>query len=228
MIKAKVLVLDFDNCLVLDEKTRIGSEEVKDEAWFEVFSEYDQRELGEVIEKAQKQIVGGKGDRQDIVRIICQHFGIPKEKIPAEIELRLKDFNAIVQAGIRRIGVSQDNRQALKMLFQRMPVYLNTATPREQSLESLRALKLEGFKDVYGRPGTKIENLQNIIARESVTPSAVLYVGDQESDWQVAQELGCQFVGVQTSRNTAWQRKPQEFPIVHSLSEILLISNFED
>lgn len=219
--KIKVIILDFDNCLVLDPVTRKGSEEVKDKAWYGVFPEYNPEELGAVIEEAQRQIAGGKGDRKDIVRLVSEHFGVPKEKIPAEIESRCQAFNEVVQVGVLRVGVSPDNRRAVKTFSRMMPVYINTATPKEQSLESLAALELTGFTDVYGRPGTKVGNLKEIIAREKVSASDVLYIADGESDWQAAQEVGCQFVGISTARNTAWQEKPQEFPTVNSLLEIL-------
>ncbi|HUW22026.1 MAG TPA: HAD family hydrolase [Candidatus Bathyarchaeia archaeon] len=225
--KIKVIVLDFDNCIVLDPTTRRGSEEVKDQAWCKVFTEYDPEELEKVIAEAQEQIKGGKGDRRDIVRLVCKHFGIPEEKIPTEIEYRCEAFNAIVQVGILQIGVSPENRQAIKILSGKMPVYINTATPKEQSLESLAALELGGFKDVYGRPGNKVENLKTIIERESIDPSKILYVGDSENDWQAAQAVGCRFIGVQTARNTAWQGKQQEFPVIHSLAEILELEAWE-
>jgi HAD superfamily hydrolase (TIGR01549 family) len=219
--KVKIIILDFDNCIILNPKTKKGSEEVKDEAWFKIFPEYDPKKLETVVKEAQKQIAGGKGDRKDVARLICEHFGVPKEKIPDEIKRSCESFNTIVQKGILEIGVSSDNRRAIGTLSKKMPVYINTATPKEQSLESLAALKLSGFTDVYGRPGNKVENLKAIINREKINPSEVLYAGDAESDWQAAQEVGCQFVGISTARNTAWHNQSQKFPVVNSLSEIL-------
>ena len=86
----KVLVLDFDNCIVLDEKIGTGSEEVKDEAWFTVFPEYSRVELEPVLEQAKKDIAGGKGDRKDIVERVSKHFNVAEEKIPQEIITRDK------------------------------------------------------------------------------------------------------------------------------------------
>ena len=79
------------------------------------------------------------------------------------------------------------------------------------------------FKGVYGRPGTKAGNLQAIITAESVKPDEVLFVDDQPSNYEVAKEIGCQFVGIRTKRVRLWHETPQPFPLINSLSEILNI-----
>ena len=73
--KAEVLVLDFDNCLILDPETREGSEDLKKSAWFRVFP-YEPGELSQAIDEAYRQIAGGKGDRRDVVRFVLQRCGV--------------------------------------------------------------------------------------------------------------------------------------------------------
>jgi len=68
MTKVKVVVFDFDNCIALNETTGEGSEEIKDQAWFEVFAEYAPETLAPVLKAAQLAIAAGIGDRQDIAK----------------------------------------------------------------------------------------------------------------------------------------------------------------
>jgi phosphoglycolate phosphatase-like HAD superfamily hydrolase len=218
----KVLVLDFDNCIVLDEKIGTGSEEVKDEAWFTVFPEYSRVELEPVLEQAKKDIAGGKGDRKDIVERVSKHFNVAEEKIPQEIINRCERFNQVLQEGIQKIGVSKKIQDTLAQLSKKLPIYVNTATPRQGALESLDAIGITSlFKKIYGRPGTKVENLQSAIKDENVKPEKLLFVDDQESGWIAAQVVGCGFIGIHTARNRKWKEKDQPFPIIRSLTELL-------
>ena len=220
----KAIVFDFDNTLILDEKTRRGSEELKDEAWPKVFSEYGSDLIVFHYERAKKKTIGGKADRKDVFEEICRNLGIPEAEIPAEIVRRSAHFNRLLQEGIKKIGISPQAREALVNLSQRMPLYINTATPVEYLLESLNLLGLVYvFKAVYGRPGTKLENMRAIISAESVSSGEILFVDDQEASWAISQEIGCRFVGMHTARN-AWRKESQPFPVVRSIEELLRLT----
>ncbi len=221
MNQIKLLVLDFDNCLILNEETGEGSEEVKDKAWFEVFPEYDQDILKSLIETAKKDFVGGKGDRNDLVISLCRHLGLEESKIKEESIKRLNHFDEIMQRGIKEIGISEKARGFLSDFSSKIPIYLNTATPTKNVLKSLELLGIkEFFKGVYGRPGTKLDNMKAILASESVKSSEVIFVDDQESSYQIAKEVGCKFIGIHTARNKLWQNDLQSFPIIRSIDEL--------
>lgn len=218
----KVAAFDFDNCIVLDENTREGSEELKDHAWFVVFPDYKREILEPVIEEVKQSIVGGKGDRQDIVKRVLEYFNFPEDKIPYEVTRLCELFNASVQEGIKQINISPEVRVALAELSDRLPLYVNTATPREAVLESLEALKIaKFFKGVYGRPRTKVDNLRQILAVEAIRAEELLFVDDQPSGWKITQEIGCSFVGMHTARNKLWHNHLQPFPIIRSLIELV-------
>jgi len=217
----KIIVLDFDNCLILNEETGEGSEEIKDRAWFDVFSEYEPDVLAPILDEEKLKVIGGKGDRKDIVEQILKRFEYSESEISDEAIRRCDRFNAIIQDGIKRINVSPATRESLAALSIRFPLYINTATPQGAVLESLRFLDITSFfKSVYGRPGTKISNLQDIIIAESVSPEKILFVDDQQSGYETAKEIGCQFIGIHTKRNRLWNDNPQPFLIINSLSEL--------
>lgn len=138
-----VLVLDFDNCLVLDPHTRTGSEELKKSAWLTVFP-YEPAVLSQVIDEANQKIAGGRGDRRDVVRIVLEHFA--GKASDNEIARYCDLFNKEAQAKILQIGVSRDTLDTLAQLYELdMPLYINTATPTEAVKESLRALGILYF-----------------------------------------------------------------------------------
>lgn len=215
----RVLVLDFDNCLVLDPHTRVGSEELKKSAWFTVFP-YEPAVLSQVIDEANQKNAGGRGDRRDVVRLVLEHFA--GKASDNEITRYCDLFNKEVQARILQIGVSRDTRDTLAQLYElEIPLYINTGTPTvpiEQSLKTLGIFYF--FKGVFGRPGNKEENLLRIIANEGVEPDQVIFVDDSAKAWEIAQRVGCRFVGMQTKANTAWHHGTL-FPLIYRLSELL-------
>lgn len=214
----RTIALDFDNCIALSESGE-GSEEVKDRAWFEVFSEIPRTRLSLVLEEIKSEIAGGKGDRRDIIRRVLADC-MPASLTAAEIERRAECFNRIVQKGIAHISIPAATRNTLALLAHRFPLYINTATPRDAAEESISALELHSyFKSVLGRPGTKADNLRSIIHVEKIQPSELFFVDDQQSGWEAAQAVDCQFVGIRTKRNTLWTT-PQPFPVISSLSEL--------
>lgn len=215
----KIIVFDFDNCIALDEHTGEGSEEIKDRAWFDVFFEYDRETLGEVIAQGKFAIVGGKGDRNDIARHVLEHFKFPAHDLSREVIARCNRFDAIVQGEIGELSITPMVRCILRDLSGRFSIYINTATPKESIIKTLQMLDLEFFKGIYGRPGTKVGNLQEIIVAEGVFANEVLFVGDMQSDYEAAQAGGCQFIGVRTKRNATWHES-QPFPVIGSLAEL--------
>lgn len=98
MADIKVLVLDFDNCIALNETTGRGSEEIKDAAWYPVFSEYGREELDAAMKEARSKLsfATGQADRQDFVREVCRYFNIPEERVETEVVRRCDVFNRLV------------------------------------------------------------------------------------------------------------------------------------
>lgn len=220
-MEEKVLIIDLDNCLFLDEKTRKGSEEIKDDAWFNVFPEYEIKTLKILLEQIKMEVSGGKGDRKDIVLFLLKKNNL--DNSDEEINRRCNLFGKIVKQGILKIGVSKNNIKALELIFKKIPIYANTATPEIQAKEILNDLNLlKFFKGVYGRPKTKLENMRLIIEKERIKPKECLYVDDQESGYLIAREVGCNFMGMHTSKNVKWHININlSFSIIYSLLEIV-------
>ena len=218
MSPIRVIALDFDNCIALEENGE-GSEEVKDRAWFTVFPEIERVKLSQAFGKIQQKIAGGKGDRRDVIEFVFARF-CTAPVTEEEISNRSFRFNNEVQDGIKKIRIPDSTKKTLQALSKRFPLYINTATPRDVAQESLRVLGLLGYsKEVLGRPGTKSENLRSILRAEQIQSEELLFVDDQPSGWESAHEVGCQFIGIRTKRNTTWDT-PQPFHIISSLAEL--------
>ena len=219
MRKLPVIVFDFDNCIALDPRTGEGSEEIKDRAWYAVFAEFNHGALKVILGHAQRAIAGGRGGRKDIAIMVLTHFGF-RGCVSEEAVRRCERFEELAQEGILELGISLEVKNALHALSEKTHLYINTATPRKFILRTLEALGLlPYFKSVYGRPGTKVTNLERVATMEDVLFNLMVFVGDMPSDYEAAKAVGCNFIGVRTRRNDAWHN-PQPFPTIRSVDEI--------
>jgi phosphoglycolate phosphatase-like HAD superfamily hydrolase len=50
------------------------------------------------------------------------------------------------------------------------------------------------FKGIYGAPEGKVKMLSDIMKNEKVSPKEVLFIGDSKEDYEVARNLGLQFI----------------------------------
>jgi len=73
------------------------------------------------------------------------------------------------------------------------------------------------FKKIFGQPPGKLKNLQAIATWEKAAPAAMVFIGDNQWDYEAAEKFGCQFIGVANPKNN-WANAP--FPIIKSLTEI--------
>jgi phosphoglycolate phosphatase-like HAD superfamily hydrolase len=220
-MKITAVVFDLDNTLLLDPATGEGSEEIKDRAWYRVFSEYNPGLLKPVLENAQKRVMDGNGDRQDIAKEVLLAFRYSVNNLEQESLKRCDYFDQIVQEEITKLGISQDVKNFLNQLVFRYPLFLNSSTPVESVTRTLKSLDIyEHFTEVYGRPGTKYDNLLEIIARSTITARPVLCVDDSEAGYLAASAIGCQFIGIRTKRNKIWHQRINPFPTISSVLDL--------
>ena len=212
----KVVAFDFDGVFVCD-----SDGVYKPEAWELVFGSYGERYRPFLAEGNRRFGPGQSGGRVAILRFVFEQLGEPAEKIPDLVERAAKVFDDDVQLKIKQAGLTPGARQALEELKRRgLILYLNSSTSTSALELTVNNLAIAPFfKGILG--GTtknKINNLRDIIQVENVSPTAVLVVGDGESDVAAAQAVGCGFVGVANKWNN-WQDMP--FPLITGLNGLL-------
>ena len=214
------IVFDFDNVIVLG-KDGTGSEEIKDATWPEVFGT-DWERVKDAFPVFLKKWSGGKGSRFDIVRDALTHLNFQGDT-EREVSRLCDDFNWRVQEGILKLGVLPETREFLVKLSKRFPMFINSATPVAAMRETLAKLGIGNvFTEVYGQEGGKEESIRHAMRAVGETdPEKTLFVGDLPTDFEAAKKVGCRFVGAATKRN-GWKERPQEFPVVTTVSELQL------
>lgn len=214
--KIKVVVWDFDGVLVENSET------FKAQAWQQVFAEY-QGTYEPFFAEAEKKYTHGKyGDRFDILRYVYRRIGFAGDGLEAQILMGAERFNQLVQAMIKRAGLTPGAGTALEQLSAKeVPMYLYSSTATMALRESAQMLGIRKyFKEMHGGPASKGESLLEIIRKEQVTPEEVLVIGDGQGDVIAAQETGVKLVGFANDWNQ-WQGTEQNFPLITSVKEVV-------
>lgn len=222
MNRKPVISFDFDGVFVLDSDTVF-----KPEAWHVTFGDYIGR-YEFFLREAQLMFGYGKpGGRVEIIRYVLKRLGESGDGLNAAVERISRAFDDYVQAKILEAGLAQGALETLEELIRRgAALYLNSGTATAALHASAHNLKIDRFFDgIFGSTsepagGGKVENLHHIAKREGILPSEILVIGDGESDYNAAQELGCKFIGVSNKWNR-WDKLQKPFPVVIDLQEVL-------
>ena len=82
-------------------------------------------------------------------------------------------------------------------------MFVVSGTPEPELREIIKHRSIPHFfQGVYGSPATKIEILQGILAKRKLYPEQVLMVGDALTDWEGAQGLGAEFIGIKSGKRS--------------------------
>jgi phosphoglycolate phosphatase len=103
---------------------------------------------------------------------------------------------------IRAAPERRGARLALAALRRRgLHLFINTGTPTRDVIPLLRARGLSRFfTGVFGIPGSKVDNLRQIMARTHTRPCEVLFVGDSMDDLAATKATGVWFVAIDAER----------------------------
>ena len=89
------------------------------------------------------------------------------------------------------------SESALLKLVKRYPLYISSGTPEKDLNDIVVAKTMRHlFKGVYGSPFTKIAHFSKIIEKEKVEPEEILFIGDMERDFFVANHFGLDFLAI--------------------------------
>mgnify|MGYP002832559002 CR=1 FL=1 len=91
----------------------------------------------------------------------------------------------------------------LKKHYQQIPLFVASGTPEPELREIIKHRSIPHFfQGVYGSPATKTEILQRILAECQFNPEQILMVGDALTDWEGAQGVGAEFIGIQSGKSS--------------------------
>jgi phosphoglycolate phosphatase-like HAD superfamily hydrolase len=99
---------------------------------------------------------------------------------------------------------------------------VNSATPQEEMNQIIVERGLSKFfSGIYGSPKTKVENFNNLFLNYNLKPEETVFFGDLTSDFNAANEVGCDFIGI-------GDRIDFEYIASHSHNQFAFLDNFDN
>jgi len=215
----KTISFDFDGVFVLDSEAVF-----KKKAWDLALGKYGDSYKPFLREGNSMFGSGKSGGRTEIFRYIYKKLGEPEESLDRLVKEGSETFDKYVQDKILEAGLVPGAMEMLKSFSTKgLSLYLNSGTATNALKRSAKNLKIDRFfKGILGSTRGKTENLLFIASQENVNPEEILVVGDGDSDFKAALELGCPFVGVANKWNE-WSSKNKNLTLVNNISDVTKI-----
>lgn len=200
-----VIFFDFDGVIV-------ESNEVKIEAFRDIYAPYGEDVVARVLEEHVRQ--EGVSRVVKLERFHREFLGITLDKAAlADLAAR---YCSLVEEKVVACAAVPGARDALQAWQARCPLYVVSGTPQEELRRITQRRGLAGhFRDVYGSPRVKTDIIGGALADLGVAPERALVVGDSLTDYNAAMAVGARFLG----RVPAWRES--RFPAGTAVAEDL-------
>lgn len=183
-MRFKTVILDFDGTLV----ESVG---IKDRAFEELFKDYPEH-LDEIMSYHLAHNATVRFDK--FIHITEKILARPYNK---EMKKDLGErFSKAVFKGIVECPYVRGAEDFLNYFYDKIPLYLLSASPAQELDEIIKRRDLtKYFKKVYAIPWVKKDAIQDIVGRENLSSSQVVFIGDTAEDYQAAKETEAFFIG---------------------------------
>lgn len=128
-----------------------------------------------------------------------EHYVYELMERPDDVEMVQEMARQFSEFVVRRVVACPEvpGAQAFLAEFSRkVPLYISSVTPQDELRQVISARGLElFFVTVFGDPPCKkAEAIQEVLKREKLLPSELIFIGDSVSDYHVAMDAGVKFV----------------------------------
>ena len=193
MTGVRCVVFDFDGVLV-------DSNAIKRDAYRQVLEH-----RGASTELLNNCLASNpEGDRTEIIAALLGLLSGASSSLSAreEVERYVAAYSKVCLDGVSSCSEVLGASAALQDLSGEFALYINSATP-EAALEDVVAARgwSRYFRNVMGKPHSKIENLGRVVSHERVPADTIVFVGDKQLDLTAAVAFGCRFVGVRSDES---------------------------
>lgn len=126
-------------------------------------------------------------------------FSLLEEKFPMLNAQRLSGlFSDECKSLILKAPEVAGASELLELIKQKQVLsIINSATPQEPLREIVGQMEIASyFKEIYGAPVSKTENLKTAMSLYDLAPEQVMVIGDGQNDLDAARNIGAHFYGI--------------------------------
>ena len=200
------IAFDFDGVLV-------ESVDVKTKAYARLFEEYGEGVVSRVVDY---HLTNGGISRFVKFRVIYSEI-LNKPLSEKKFQSLCDEFSNIVVDEVVAAPWVEGAREFLENNKNRYLFFIVSGTPQDELGSIVRRREMgHYFCEVLGSPKNKETLLKGALSRLKLFPEETVFVGDAETDWNAAKELGVTFL---------WRRGgPSDTPLLNGYTGPQLIS----
>ena len=186
------IVFDFDGTLV-------KSNEIKTWAFGELYKENGENIVQQIITYHKKH----EGVSR-FVKFCYWNENLLGQSYTEEIGENLsRTYSQLVIDAVVQAPYIEGALEFLKKHYQHIPLFIASGTPEQELRGIIKQRSIPHFfQGVFGSPATKTEILQGILTMHQLYADKVLMVGDALTDWEGAQGVGAEFIGIQSGKSS--------------------------
>ena len=178
------IAFDFDGVLV-------ESVDVKTKAYARLFEEYGEGVVSRVVDY---HLTNGGISRFVKFRVIYSEI-LNKPLSEKKFQSLCDEFSNIVVDDVVAAPWVEGAREFLENNKNRYLFFIVSGTPQDELESIIRRREMDQyFCEVLGSPKSKETLLEGALSRLKLFPEETVFVGDAETDWNAAKELGVTFL----------------------------------
>ena len=195
MENIKCVVFDFDDTIVL-------SEQMKKRVFFEISKSYGQVGIdyyNDNIDKRPSRFEFLKG----LSLVIIKNSLIDKDMNKYLYCLLLTNCSELINNRLKESEELPNVRQFIEYLYKKeYKLFISSNADEKDIIETLEQKNLlHFFIGIYGNSLNKMRHFENIINDNELRKEQICFIGDSDSDYTIAYNVECEFIGILTERN---------------------------
>ncbi len=170
----------------------VDSNILKQEMFYQIWEDKSQ-EVRSIID----DVLSLRGDRYSYIREIHRRFS-DTTKLVNPPQFYIEKYSQAVEDAIVDQGLKPDAEVFLRQYPDHLKL-INSATPEENLKQVVRKLNLDDIiREAKGLPMSKPEIFTYFTDKYNVSKDEMVFIGDMESDQRIADEVGVDFIGIQS------------------------------
>ena len=195
MNNIKCVILDFDD-------TIIYSEQMKYNEFFKISKQY-----GTIGKKFYKENINKRLSRFDyfinLSKEVINNTLLENDNKSLLYHVMIKSFTENVSKNLKDCNEIDNISEFLELLKNKnYKIFISSKSNTEDIINTLEYKKLLiYFNGIYGVNKSKLTHFEEIMKEHNFTNKEICFIGDSYSDYEVAKEIDCEFIGILTERD---------------------------